>query len=715
MSKEWEHLVAVGKELGLERKELQVFVKEEKAEEARKEKEKREAEKEIREEETRKEKERREEEARKEKERREEEARKEKERREEEARKEKEKREAEKEKEKREAEKEKEKREAEKEIREEEARKEKERREEEARKEKEKREAEKEIREEEARKEKEIREEETRREKQNQEHALKLKELEEEARRQKQNQEHELKLKELELAIEQEKSRREAARIDNERVMEGTVTLRPAVAPKLPSFDENNDDLDAYLHRFEQYATVNNWPRDNWATNLSALLRGVALQTYYQLPVDRAGDYECLKGALLKRFHLTCEGFREKFRQSRPTDDETFGQYITRLEGYLDRWIELDGKGQTFENLRDLLLREQALNVSHQDVKMFVLERKPTNIREMCQVAEQYLEVHGCLFNRWSTRSTMLRETATNRPPPMRSLPRPPEPKKCYNCGKLGHIAKDCRAKPLVSQKPTVAACGTMEEDEVTEGWVTLDDGTAAPYYKRGEDVIVKTDTEKYKVCMVAKLVSCEGLPIKKGWIGDQQVDVLRDTGCTGVIVRASLCKTEDFTRMVKACMMLNGMVTTAPVVKIEVKTPFYSGKLEALAMESPIVDLIIGNISGAKAPSETEHKKDLECEVITGAAAMMSKRFKPLKITDIEGLNLTPEQLKQMQMEDSILVKIRLLAENDNQRHVNERFYTENGVLYREYTASKRNGGEKNEAAHFTKAAARLSYADCT
>ena len=44
--------------------------------------------------------------------------------------------------------------------------------------------------------------------------------------------------------------------------------------PKLPSFDEKMDDLDAYLYRFEGYATMQGWPKERWASNLSALLKG---------------------------------------------------------------------------------------------------------------------------------------------------------------------------------------------------------------------------------------------------------------------------------------------------------------------------------------------------------------------------------------------------------------------------------------------------------
>ena len=65
---------------------------------------------------------------------------------------------------------------------------------------------------------------------------------------------------------------------------EGTASvgnrLVGSSVPKLPAFDDKRDDMDAYLHRYEQYAIGNNCPRERWASNLSALLTGVALQVY---------------------------------------------------------------------------------------------------------------------------------------------------------------------------------------------------------------------------------------------------------------------------------------------------------------------------------------------------------------------------------------------------------------------------------------------------
>ncbi|KAJ8017665.1 hypothetical protein HOLleu_44761 [Holothuria leucospilota] len=68
---------------------------------------------------------------------------------------------------------------------------------------------------------------------------------------------------------------------------------RPKIrAPKLPVFDDN-DNLDAYLQRYERYATAQGWSKKDWGINLSALLKGKALEVYSRLPVlNDANEYE---------------------------------------------------------------------------------------------------------------------------------------------------------------------------------------------------------------------------------------------------------------------------------------------------------------------------------------------------------------------------------------------------------------------------------------
>lgn len=151
--------------------------------------------------------------------------------------------------------------------------------------------------------------------------------LEREIQLKKESGENDLRLKQIEHAHELEvlemKSKQGVSIVESD--------MPKPKGPKIPAFEEGKDEMDSYLHRFERYATAQHWKQEVWATHLSALLKGRALDVYALLPSDKALDYNELKKALLKRYELTEDGFKRKFRACRPECGETFCQFTVRL------------------------------------------------------------------------------------------------------------------------------------------------------------------------------------------------------------------------------------------------------------------------------------------------------------------------------------------------------------------------------------------------
>ena len=56
---------------------------------------------------------------------------------------------------------------------------------------------------------------------------------------------------------------------------------------------------------------------------------------YSRLSEEAARDYGKVKIALMKRYDLTKDGYRRKFRASKPEVDESPDQFIVRLYRYL--------------------------------------------------------------------------------------------------------------------------------------------------------------------------------------------------------------------------------------------------------------------------------------------------------------------------------------------------------------------------------------------
>ncbi|KAK3785628.1 hypothetical protein RRG08_015513 [Elysia crispata] len=129
--------------------------------------------------------------------------------------------------------------------------------------------------------------------------------------------------------------------------------------------------------------------------------------------------------------------------------------------------------------------------------------------------------------------------------------------------------------------------------------------------------------SDSHQKCMAREL----NLPIAKGLVGYQTVDVLRDTGCEGVVVR------RDNQLTGKCCLIvrIDNTVLLAEKAKIQVKTPYLSGEEEALCIPEAICDLVVGNVAGAGNPNDPD-LTDMVGAVTTRAQARQEVRDKPFQ-----------------------------------------------------------------------------------
>ena len=558
-------------------------------------------------------------------------------------------------------------------------------------------------------------------------------------------------------------------------------------SPKLPAFDDDKDELDAYLQRFERYATAQSWPEDNWAINLSALLKGKALEVYSRLAVSEASSYNCLKTALLKRYHLTEEGFRQKLRTAKPEKFEGPRQFVVRLDNYFCRWTDLAKINKNFDGLKDLLLREQFINASSLDLSLFLKERKPKDVATMAELAEKFVEARGGVFgqdikpsNFSSHRSDRTRDhnqrydrtpkpTGQNKQfdrrqptnvnkPGSRNLTYPRQIPECYYCGKTGHIARNCYSNPNrsptkiaglitqhspisdqfsytgsqqnVQQQPTPMSqhqqgdcerCGHHPNTTPPGGeQVHIACMNVSDCCSHGGFVTLKCGHNLPIMSAACKAEFVRGMPVTQGKVGGNTVSVLRDTGCSGVLIRRSLVSNDQLTGTNKYCVFVDNTVRQLPLAHVTIDSPYFIGPVEAVCMTDPIYDVIVGNIPQARDPGNPDPKWTCEDNTISRQKTNLERKQKetylhihavqtraqkaaedkPLRALKVSSAlpEVTANELHQGQQDDPTLQRVRELAKSgepkvgkgENSSH----FFIKKGLIYRHFRSPRVESG---------------------
>ena len=137
-------------------------------------------------------------------------------------------------------------------------------------------------------------------------------------------------------------------------------------------------------------------------------------------------------------------------------------------------------------------------------------------------------------------------------------------------------------------------------------------------------------------------------MPTAPGTVNGKKVIALRDTGCTGCVVRRSLVSSDRLLGKESDVTLIDESTQRYPLAMVEIDCPFFTGKTEALCMDDTVYDLVIGNIDGSKRPDMSH----FSAAAVTRAQANQEKAYRKLNVPD-RIISKDKEAFKQAQDSD--------------------------------------------------------------
>jgi len=398
----------------------------------------------------------------------------------------------------------------------------------------------------------------------------------------------------------------------------------------LPPFDEGRDKIETYLEAFERQAKAAGIPSNQWLTRLNPLLAasGRAGETYRRCLEKEDVTYQSLKEALLWQFNVTSEGYRRRFRNLRPQEDECPSIFADRLSAAFECWMRSEKAEDDPEGIRSVILKEQIMKCYTEEERTFVNQSEAETYEEVVAALRRYVgarrfgkkqsfKPQGKPFKARQSNHEKQRDKPSSRETTTAT------PQK-YDRARIKRIIAEARE----AGKRGCWLCG--DPDHYTRRCPSMPkDGLAVSVPRRDADLTVTTaPREDLKP-------SCEGK------VEGRSCAVLRDTGCDCIVVRKDLVPEENMLTKRQKVILMDGSVVECPLARVEIQSTFYTGRAVAIVMTSPVYPCVIGNVRGAQpglhphqggtpAPRNTARTKEAKREHVGGIGSGETKPHTP-------------------------------------------------------------------------------------
>ena len=378
---------------------------------------------------------------------------------------------------------------------------------------------------------------------------------------------------------------------------------------RLPRFNENA--VEEFFMAVDRTAILNGWPTDKLTAIIQPLLIGKALKTFLALDSLESQDYNKVRAAILKAYSVVPEQSRVFFRTITKQPHETFSEFAFRLSVHFKRWVDGMSSYEDTEKLRELIKIEQFQQAVDADMRVWLLEQKPSTLESAAKLADQYITLRRNIrvgshrpnstthdsskqfhksFASESKASKVHTNVTENSVAPQVAREAQPRPEltprvRCFYCHGVGHVISQCpkrKSNRANNIQPNTSNVMKADVDNGTNGINASIDPLYVPY------------------CCSGILTRPDGTT--------KSVTLLRDTGALQSLLNSSMVDIGDYfdTGERRFIRGVSGETIPVPLVEATLQSKFCNG-LVLCGIAEGLPSGVFGLIGNDLCPKDTD------------------------------------------------------------------------------------------------------------